>query len=165
PAAVARGYAARPFDLDHLGDERQLCGENFPYSVKRPAQAPAGGACPPYGPGRAATMEPMRFRVQQLDNRENRFVLCVQPSASDPWRCRIVRARQLQQILDWLGFEDYRDAYEIYRQTRAAVREFGLGAGYIEYDLDREQDRGPIRFQGTLRPGYHWPPGEDAGAQ
>ena len=69
-----------------------------------PAQAPAGGACPPYGPGRAATMEPMRFRVQQLDNRENRFVLCVQPSASDPWRCRIVRARQLQQILDWLGF-------------------------------------------------------------
>ena len=130
-----------------------------------PAQAPAGGACPPYGPGRAATMEPMRFRVQQLDNRENRFVLCVQPSASDPWRCRIVRARQLQQILDWLGFEDYRDAYEIYRQTRAAVREFGLGAGYIEYDLDREQDRGPIRFQGTLRPGYHWPPGEDAGAQ
>jgi hypothetical protein len=57
------------------------------------------------------------------------------------------------------------DAYEIYRQTRATVREFGLGAGYIEYDLDREQDRGPIRFQGTLRPGYHWPPGEDAGAQ
>ena len=132
---------------------------------RRPHGLHCGGACPPYGPGRAATMEPMRFRVQQLDNRENRFVLCVQPSASDPWRCRIVRARQLQQILDWLGFEDYRDAYEIYRQTRAAVREFGLGAGYIEYDLDREQDRGPIRFQGTLRPGYHWPPGEDAGAQ
>src|SRR5829696_1896555 len=154
PHTIRRGRAPRPIALTKLA----LLGQG-------PAQAPAGGACPPYGPGRAATMEPMRFRVQQLDNRENRFVLCVQPSASDPWRCRIVRARQLQQILDWLGFEDYRCAYEIYRQTRAAVREFGLGAGYIEYDLDREQDRGPIRFQGTLRPGYHWPPGEDAGAQ
>lgn len=102
-------------------------------------------------------MEPMRFRVQQLDHREKRFVLCTQPSAGDPWRCRVVRAHQLQQLLDWLGFADHRDAYEIYQQARAAVREFGLGSGYIEYDLNREQDRGPERLLGTLRPSLSTP--------
>ena len=104
----------------------------------------------------------MRFKVQQLDQSGDKFVLCTQPSAGDPWGCRIVRASRLQQVLDWLGFEDHRDAYEIYQQARAAVREFGLGTGYIEYDLDREQDRGAKRFQGTLRPGY-WPPDWNSG--
>ena len=81
-------------------------------------------------------------------------MLCTQPSASDPWRCPVVRARQVQQLLDWLGFEDHRDAHEVYQQARAAAREFGLGTGYIQYDLDREQNRGPERSQGSLRPGY-----------
>lgn len=94
----------------------------------------------------------MRFRVQQLDDGNKRragYLLCTQHSASDAWDCRAVNDLQLDKALRSFGFEDHREASVIYQQARAAVREFGLGQGYIEYDLESQQD--PVRHQGDLR--------------
>lgn len=98
----------------------------------------------------------MRFRVQQLDLPHGRirlfqrtwYLLCTQESPVDEWAGRRVHDLQLGDALQGLGFEDYRDAYEIFQQARAAVREFGLGQGYIEYDLEAQHDRGPVRHRG-----------------
>lgn len=98
----------------------------------------------------------MRFRVQQLDLPHGRirlfqrtwYLFCTQESPVDEWACGRVNDLQLGDALRGLGFEDYRDSYEIFQQARAAVREFGLGQGYIEYDLEAQHDRGPVRQRG-----------------
>lgn len=98
----------------------------------------------------------MRFRVQQLDLPHGRirlfqrtwYLFCTQESPVDGWACRRVNDLQLGDALRGLGFEDYRDSYEIFQQARAAIRKFGLGQGYIEYDLEAQHVRGPVRHQG-----------------
>lgn len=101
----------------------------------------------------------MKFRVQQLDLPHGRirlfqrtwYLLCTQNSSDEDWSCRRVNDLQLGEALRCLGFEDYRDADVIFQQTRAAVREFGLGQGFIECDLEHKHNQGPVRHRGDLR--------------
>ncbi len=96
----------------------------------------------------------VKMKLQQIDGNHHggsRFVLCLQYDHEQGWDCRAVRQAQLDKTLGGLGFEDDRDTVEIYQQARAAVREFGLGVGYVEFAIESGQVLNWKRLQGHPR--------------